>query len=93
MDRRTFFSLSGAGALALTAAEATAASQPSARAQPLKVRLGHQMRWVDDAKLSYLARYGVEGICASATIKDPARLVANTEEMMILREAVEKHVG
>lgn len=98
MDRRKFFSLSGASALALAApgapaaeprCESPAASQPST--QPLKARLGHQMRWVDDAKLSYLARYGVEGICASATIKDPARLVANTEEMMILREAVEKH--
>lgn len=91
MDRRTFFSLSSASALTLAAPGASAASQPSAGAKPLKARLGHQMRWVDDKQLSYLARYGVEGICASATIKDPARLVANKEEMMILREAVEKH--
>lgn len=93
MDRRTFFSLSSASALALAAPApgASAATQPAAGTKPLKARLGHQMRWVDDENLSYLARYGVEGICASATIKDPARLVANKEEMMILREAVEKH--
>jgi mannonate dehydratase len=98
MDRRKFFSLSGAGAFALAAQGASAAEPTSASpaaaaspSQPLKARLGHQMRWVDDAKLSYLARFGVEGICASATIKDPARLVANKEEMAILREAVEKH--
>jgi mannonate dehydratase len=99
MDRRKFFSLSGASAVALAAPGASNAVEPKNSAsgaktrttQPLKARLGHQMRWVDDARLSYLARFGVEGICASATIKDPNRLVANREEMMILREAVEKH--
>jgi mannonate dehydratase len=98
MDRRKFFSFSGASALALAAPGASnaadpkpAASAPSASSKPLEARLGHQMRYVDDAKLSYLARFGVEGVCASATIKDPNRLVANKEEMMILREAVEKH--
>jgi mannonate dehydratase len=100
MDRRTFFSLSGASALALTAPGASAAdaqrtdggaNKASAGAKPLKVRLGHQMREVDDSNLAYFARYGVEGVCASATIKDPARIVANAEEMLRLREAVEKH--
>lgn len=101
MDRRKFFSLTGASALTLAAPGASnaveskcaapGATQSSSAKQPLKARLGHQMRWVDDPKLSYLKRFGVEGICASATIKDPNRLVANKEEMMILREAVEKH--
>lgn len=94
MDRRKFVSLSGASALALTAPGASTAAQSqrgAAANPPLKVRLGHQMRWVDDAKLSYLARFGVEGICASATIKDPERLVPNKLEMVTLREAVEKH--
>jgi len=95
LDRRKFFSLSGASAVALAAPGVSTAVEskpvPTSPKQPLKARLGHQMRWVDDAKLSYLARYGVEGICASATIKDPERLVANKEELVILREAVEKH--
>ena len=93
MDRRTFFSLSGSSALALAARTSAAASQPSSasRLQPLKVRLGHQMGEVSDEKLAWLARYGVEGLCASATIKDPARIFATAEEMMKLREAVEKH--
>jgi mannonate dehydratase len=97
MDRRTFFSLSGAAsALALTAPvvraqRTSAAASPSLSAsQPLKVRLGHQMGEVTDAKLAWLARYGVEGICASATIKDPKRIFATADEMMTLREAVEK---
>jgi mannonate dehydratase len=98
MDRRTFLSLSGAGAVALTASGADAAAsknsstaQPAAHSQPLKVRLGHQMHEVDDAKLAYLSRYGVEGICASAAIKDPKRIYATADEMKRLREMVEKH--
>jgi mannonate dehydratase len=101
MDRRTFFSLSGAGAVALTAKGSLAAAgrqdRPAAPAttaassQPLKVRLGHQMHEVNDSNLSFLARYGVEGICASATITDPSRIYATAEEMKRLREAVEKH--
>jgi mannonate dehydratase len=93
MDRRTFFSLSGSGALALAARTSAAATQtPSAAASPpLKVRLGHQMGEVTDAKLAWLARFGVEGLCASATRKDPARIFATAEEMKRLREAVEKH--
>ena len=106
MDRRTFFSLSGAGAVALTAhgsldaaehkdrptapAPKAASTQPTT-SPPLKARLGHQMHEVNDSNLSLLARYGVEGICASATITDPSRIHATAEEMKRLREAVEKH--
>jgi mannonate dehydratase len=96
MDRRTFFSLSGAGAVALNAKGSLAAAGPqdkpaAASSQPLKVRLGHQMHEANDSNLSFLARYGVEGICASATITDPQRIYATAEEMKRLREAVEKH--
>jgi mannonate dehydratase len=49
------------------------------------------MKEVDDAKLAYLARYGVEGICARATIKDPKRVYATADEMKWLRDMVEKH--
>ena len=94
MDRRTFFSLSGSGALALAARTSGAATQPSSAAAsvPLKVRLGHQMGEVSDAKLAWLARYGVEGLCASATLKDPARIFATADEMKRLREAGALHI-
>jgi mannonate dehydratase len=94
MDRRKFFSASGASALALAT---QGASAPEARAatgkprQPLKARLGHQMRQVDDSDLAWCARFGVEGICASAKIMDSSRIFATAEEMMRLREMVEKH--
>ena len=102
MDRRTFFSLSGTGAAALTAQgslvaaarqdrPAAAATTAGSSSQPLKARLGHQMHEVNESNLSFLARYRVEGICASATITDPSRIYASAEEMMRLREMVEKH--
>src|SRR5262249_16706882 len=97
MDRRTFFSLSSGAAAALTAptlaaegSSTAAAAKPSA-SQPLKMRLGPQMGEVTDAKLAWLKRFGVEGICASATIKDPGRIHATADEMKRLRETVEKH--
>ena len=102
MDRRTFFSLSGTGAAALTAQgslvaaarqdrPAAAATTAGSSSQPLKARLGHQMHEVNESNLSFLARYRVEGICASATITDPSRIYASAEEMVRLREMVEKH--
>jgi len=100
MDRRSFFSLSGASAVALTAqgvlapetrgATAADATRSSA-SKPLKVRLGHQVPPpCSDAQFAYVARYGVDGVGASATITDPSRIYATTEEMKLLRERVEK---
>jgi mannonate dehydratase len=93
MDRRAFFSLSAAGAVALGAQELPAAEAPrTSGALPLKLRLGHQVALpCSDAQFAYVARYGVEGVGASATIADPARLYATADEMMRLRERVEKH--
>ncbi len=96
MDRRAFFSLSAAGAVALGAKPAPAADSPRAAGSPpvppLKARLGHQVALpCSDAQFAYVARYGVEGVGASATIADPARLYATAEEMMRLRERVESH--
>jgi len=101
MDRRHFFSLSGAGAVAIaaqsalvtTAHGASASPSPATSGQPLKARLGHQMgrAKATDERLAFLARYGVEGICAGADVADPKRLYANTDEMKQLRERVEKH--
>ena len=102
MDRRHFFSLSGAGAVAF-AAQSTlvpeargAGASPSPATSglpPLKARLGHQMgrTQATDERLAFLARYGVEGICAGADVADPKRLYANADEMKQLRERVEKH--
>jgi mannonate dehydratase len=102
MDRRHFFSLSGAGAVAF-AAQSTlfpeahgASASPSPATSglpPLKARLGHQMgrTQATDERLAFLARYGVEGICAGADVADPKRLYANADEMKQLRERVEKH--
>ena len=67
MDRRAFFTMSSAGAVALTAHGAP--TVPGAASPPLKARLGHQIHQVTDSNLAYLARYGVEGISAAATIE------------------------
>jgi len=102
MDRRHFFSLSGVGAVALAAQSSLVAEAHGAGAwpspatsglPPLKARLGHQMgrTQATDERLAFLARYGVEGICAGADVADPKRLYANADEMKQLRERVEKH--
>ena len=102
MDRRHFFSLSGAGAVALAAQSSLVTEAHGAGASPspatsglppLKARLGHQMgrAKATDERLAFLARYGVEGICAGADVADPKRLFANADEMKQLRERVEKH--
>jgi mannonate dehydratase len=59
----------------------------------LKARLGHQLgrAKATDERLAFLARYGVEGICAGADVADPKRLYANSDEMQQLRAKVEKH--
>jgi mannonate dehydratase len=94
MDRRKFFSVSGASAFALAARtgltplEARAAGKTR---RPLEARLGHQVMKADDATLAWVARYGVEGVGASPTIDDPSRIFATAAEMMRLRETVEKH--
>lgn len=91
MDRRHFFTLSAAGALDINTRTAGAVSS-NPRARPLRARLGHQIRGdASDAKLAWVARYGVEGIGASPSITDPARLYATAEEMMRLRERGEQH--
>ena len=82
MDRRHFFSLSGAGAVAFAAQSSLvpeahgAGTSPSPAASslpPLKARLGHQMgrTKATDERQGFLARYGVEGICAGADVADP----------------------
>ena len=79
-----FYVECGRGCLDRTRRRRGAAELP-----PFKAGLGHQIHQVTDANLAYLARYGVEGISAAATITDPARIFATAEEMTRLRETVE----
>ena len=88
MDRRKFFSVTGAGAAA-AAAGTIAGTTESADAQPrtggklppLKVRLGHQFGTLNDKSAAWVARYGVDAICTSPVVTDPTRLYPTPEEM------------
>ncbi|HEU0095861.1 MAG TPA: mannonate dehydratase [Rhizomicrobium sp.] len=102
MDRRKFFSVTGAGAAAVAtggipAAEAApkkAASGACASAslQPLKARLGHQMNGkLNDSNCSWAARYGLDAICASPDVKDPSRLYPTAEELNQMLDIASKH--
>jgi mannonate dehydratase len=90
MDRRKFFSVTGAGAAALAAGSGTSAvaapgvpggSCASAKLPPLKARLGHQFGTLTDRSAAWVARYGVDAVCTSPKIEDPARLYPTVEEM------------
>ena len=95
MDRRTFFSMTGAGAAAVAADSMTGAqaapkhkalasamgSCASASLPPLKARLGHQFGSLTERSAAWVARYGVDAICTSPTVGDPERLYPTVEEM------------
>ncbi len=92
MDRRKFFSVTGAGAATMAAGAmpaanavpkkgAAAGSCASAKLQPLKARLGHQFGSLTDKTAAWIARYGVDAVCTSPKITDPTRLYPNVEEM------------
>src|SRR5271170_145941 len=101
MDRRSFFRASAAGAVTLAAQSAldlkargalAADASHASNLPALKARLGHQVPPpCSDAQFAYVARYGVDGVGASATIADPTRIYATADEMKQLREKVEKH--
>jgi mannonate dehydratase len=93
VDRRTFLGASGAGAIAAVAPAAPVfGGEPTSSKRPeLKVRLGHQIREVQESTLNWLARYGVEGVGASPTITEPERIFATPAEMIRLRETIEKY--
>jgi mannonate dehydratase len=94
MDRRKFFSVTGAGAAA-AAAGTIATNAPAADAQPsvpggacasaklppLKARLGHQFGTLTDDTAAWVARYGVDAVCTSPHVADPSRLYPTVEEM------------
>jgi mannonate dehydratase len=95
MDRRKFFSVTGAGAAAAAASglAETASAQSrkypakpgeaaaSAKLPPLKARLGHQFGTLTERTAAWVSRYGVDAVCTSPKVEDPARLYPTVEEM------------
>src|SRR3982751_6141786 len=94
MDRRKFFSVTGAGAAAAAAGSIPGASAQSrrypakpgeaaasAKLPPLKARLGHQFGSLTDRTAAWVSRYGVDAVCSSPKVMDPARLYPTLEEM------------
>ena len=88
MDRRKFFSVTGAsaaaaaaGSIAGTTEVADAQPRTGGKLPPLKVRLGHQFGTLTDRSAAWVARYGVDGICTSPVVTDPTRLYPTPEEM------------
>jgi len=95
MDRRKFFSVTGAGAAAAAAGglSETASAQSrkypakpgeaaaSAKLPPLKARLGHQFGTLTDRTAAWVSRFGVDAVCTSPVVTDPARLYPTVEEM------------
>ena len=105
MDRRKFFSATGAGAAALAAGglSETASAQSrkydavpgaaaaSAKLPPLKARLGHQMNGkLNESNCAWAARYGLDAICASPNLADPTRLYPTVEELNAMQEHANK---
>jgi mannonate dehydratase len=93
MDRRSFFALSGAGALGLAAGPAAAqAPRPAAGARtPSKLKLGCQSGPSDEKHFAYFARYGVTNICAQPKILEPGRLYATPDEMKTMLDLANKY--
>jgi mannonate dehydratase len=100
MDRRKFFSVTGAGAAAAAAGTiaSEAGAQPSmpggacasAKLPPLKARLGHQFGSLTDDTAAWVARYGVDAVCTSPKVTDPNRLYPTVEEMNKMLELAAK---
>jgi mannonate dehydratase len=100
MDRRKFFSVTGAGAAAVAAGAVPAAeaapgipggSCASAKLKPLKARLGHQFGSLTDQTAAWVARFGVDAVCTSPKVVDPTRLYPTVEEMKGMLAIAEKH--
>src|SRR6185436_7742413 len=105
MDRRKFFSVTGAGAAAAAAGSLTdtASAQSrrydarpgeaarSATLQPLKARLGHQFGSLTERSAAWVARYGVDAVCTSPKIADPTRLYPTVDEMKGMLDIANKY--
>src|SRR5436190_17478701 len=86
MNRRKFFSASGAAAVAATASP----SATAAPAKPVLMKLGCQSAPTNEKHLKYFARYGVRNICGYPEIAD-GRLYPTVEELSRMRDLSEKN--
>ena len=100
MDRRKFFSVTGAGAAAVAAGSMPSAEAApkvaggacsSAKLPPLKARLGHQFGTLSDRTAAWVARFGVDAVCTSPKIADPTRLYPTVDEMKAMLDIADKH--
>jgi mannonate dehydratase len=82
MNRRQFFTRSGAAAAALTAAQDGHAAPAG---PPARMKLGCQSAPTNETHLKYLARFGVRNICGYPEIAD-GRLYATVEELKRMRD-------
>ncbi|MFO1247122.1 MAG: mannonate dehydratase [Alphaproteobacteria bacterium] len=96
MDRRKFFSVTGAGAAAVAAGGMPAATEAApkkaaGKLPPLKARLGHQFGALTDRTAAWVARFGVDAICTSPKVADPTRLYPTVDEMKVMLDIADKH--
>ena len=95
MDRRKFFSVTGAGAAAVAAGAVppadAAPTKTSGKLPPLKARLGHQFGALSDRTAAWVARFGVDAVCTSPKITDPTRLYPTVDEMKAMLDIADKH--
>src|SRR5881398_2963730 len=95
MDRRKFFSVTGAGAAAVATDSVPSANAAPKKAggklPPLKARLGHQFGALTDRTAAWVARFGVDAVCTSPKIADPARLYPTVDEMKAMLDIADKH--
>src|SRR5215467_16003342 len=87
MNRRQFFTTSGAASIALTTPVSPA---PAAPAKPALMKLGCQTSPTNETHLKYFARYGVRNICGYPTIAD-GRLYATVDELNSMKDLAEKN--
>src|SRR5436190_7012598 len=86
MNRRKFFSASGAAAVAATASP----SATAAPAKPVLMKLGCQSSPTNETHVKYFARYGVRNICGYPQIAD-GRIYPTVEELNRMREVTDKN--
>ena len=87
MNRRTFFSTTGAAAAALSTTVPSATAAPS---PPVRMKLGCQSAPTNDVHLKYFARYGVRDITGYPQIAD-GRLYATVDELKAMRDLADKN--
>ena len=67
------------------------AAAASAKLPPLKARLGHQFGTLTDRSAAWVSRYGVDAVCTSPKVMDPARLYPTVEEMNQMLDLANKY--